>query len=201
MSRDSSPGSTLAHIRGRTRELHERAEALIDLPTLRTVERYRTLLSLLLGFHAPLERRLAHVDLHAVGLDLDARLKAHLLEDDLRCLGVEPRQVPACSDLPALPALPEALGCLYVLEGSTLGGQVISRHLRETMGIVPGEGGSFFASDGRDVGAMWRAFCRALAAGCPGEPEAVRAAESAVRTFSSFNHWLAAAPTFSSAST
>ena len=76
MSRDSSPGATLAHIRSRTRELHERAEALIDLPTLRTVERYRTLLSLLLGFHAPLERRLAHVDLHAVGLDLDARLKA-----------------------------------------------------------------------------------------------------------------------------
>jgi heme oxygenase (biliverdin-IX-beta and delta-forming) len=196
VNRDLSPGSTLAHVRARTRELHERAEALIDLPTLCTVERYRTLLSRLLGFHGPLERRLAHVDLRPVGLDLDARLKAHLLEDDLRCLGVEPGQVPACDDLPALPALPEALGCLYVLEGSTLGGQVISRHLRETMGIVPGGGGSFFASKGRDVGALWRAFCRALEAGCPGEPEAVRAAESAARTFSSFNGWLAAAPMF-----
>ena len=58
-----------------------------------------------------------------------------------------------------------------------------------------GRGGSFFASEGRDVGAMWRAFCRALEAGCPGEPEAIRAAESAVRTFASFNGWLAAAPT------
>lgn len=195
MNRDTSPGSTLAHVRARTRELHERAEALVDLSTLCTAERYRTLLSLFLGFHGPLERRLARVDLRAVGLDLDARLKAPLLEADLRCLGVDPGQVPACDDLPGLPALPEALGCLYVLEGSTLGGQVISRHLRKTMGIVPGHGGSFFASDGRDVGAMWRDFCRALEVGCPGEPEAIRAAESAVLTFSSFNHWLAAAPT------
>jgi heme oxygenase (biliverdin-IX-beta and delta-forming) len=188
-------GPALARTRAQTRELHERAEALVDLSRLRTVERYQTLLSRLLGFHGPLERRLAHVDLGVVGLDLDARRKAHLLEDDLRCLGVDPGQVPACGDLPALPALPEALGCLYVLEGSTLGGQVISRHLRETMSVVPGRGGSFFASEGRDVGAMWRAFCRALEAGCPGEPEATRAAESAVRTFASFNAWLAAAPT------
>lgn len=98
-------------------------------------------------------------------------------------------------DLPALPALPEALGCHYVLEGSTLGGQVISRHLQKTMGVVPGRGGSFFASEGRDMGVMWRAFCRALEAGCPGELEAIRAAGSDVRTFASFTRWLAVAPT------
>lgn len=195
MNRTTNSGPTLAHVRAHTRALHERAEALVDLETLRTVERYQTLLSRLLGFHAPLERRLAQVDLGVVGLDLDPRRKAHLLEDDLRWLGVDPGQVPACGALPALPALPEALGCLYVLEGSTLGGQVVSRHLREAMGVVPGRGGSFFASDGRDVGAMWRAFCRALEVGCPGEPEAIRAGESAVRTFASFNDWLAAAPT------
>ncbi len=157
-------------------------------------------LSLLLGFHRPLERRLARVDLGAVGLDLHARLKAPLLAEDLRCLGVDPGQVPDCGDLPALSALPEALGCLYVLEGSTLGGQVLSRHVREAMDIVPGRGGSFFASDGRDVGAMWRAFRAALEAGCPGEAEMLRAGEVAVRTFASFNQWLAASPALRSPS-
>lgn len=188
-------GRALEHLRARTHELHQRAEELFDLPSLRTLDRYRARLSLLLGFHRPLERRLARVDLGAVGLDLGARLRTPLLEQDLRCLGVDPAQVPDCDDLPALPALPEALGCLYVLEGSTLGGQVVSRHVRETMDIVPGRGGSFFAGDGRDVGAMWRDFRAALAAGCPSEAEVERAGEVAARTFASFNQWLASSPT------
>jgi heme oxygenase (biliverdin-IX-beta and delta-forming) len=198
-------GRALEHLRARTHELHQRAEGLVDLPSLHTLARYRALLSVLLGFHRPLEQRLARLDLGAVGLglglgldldlDLDARRKAHLLEEDLRCLGVDPAQVPDCGDLPELPALPEALGCLYVLEGSTLGGQVMSRHVREVMDILPGRGGSFFASDGRDVGAMWRAFCVALEAGCPGEAQVERAGEAAVRTFGSLTQWLAASLT------
>ena len=188
---ESSPGRALVHLRARTRELHQRAESLLDLPALRTLDRYRSLLSILLGFHRPLEQRLARVDLGPVGVNLHERLKTPLLERDLRCFGVEPASVPMCDDLPVSLALPEALGCLYVLEGATLGGQIISRHLRETMNIVPDGGGAFFASDCRDVGLMWRAFRDALEAGCPGEDNAIRAGDAAVCTFSSFNRWLA----------
>ncbi len=69
-------GTRPEHLRARTHELHRRAESLVDLSSLDTLARYRALLSLLLGFHRPLERRLARVDLGAVGLDLRARLKA-----------------------------------------------------------------------------------------------------------------------------
>lgn len=194
MKYQSSPGRTLVHLRVRTRELHQRAESLLDLPALRTLDRYCSLLSILLGFHRPLEQRLAGLDLGAVGVNLHERLKTPLLERDLRCFSVDPASVPVCGDLPVLLALPEALGCLYVLEGATLGGQIISRHLRETMNIVPDGGGAFFASDGRDVGLMWRAFRDALEAGCPGEDEAIRAGDAAVCTFASFNRWLADGP-------
>lgn len=194
MKHQSSPGRTLVHLRVQTRELHQGAESLLDLPTLRTLERYRSLLSILLGFHRPLEQRLARLDLGAVGVNLHERLKTPLLERDLRCFSVDLASVPVCGDLPVLLALPEALGCLYVLEGATLGGQIISRHLRETMNVVPDGGGAFFASDGRDVGPMWRAFRDALEAGCPGEDEAIRAGDAAVCTFASFNRRLADGP-------
>ena len=51
----------------------------------------------------------------------------------------------SADDLPDLQGVQEALGCLYVVEGSTLGGQVIARHLRQTLGVDPRCGGSFFA--------------------------------------------------------
>jgi heme oxygenase len=51
----------------------------------------------------------------------------------------------------------EALGRLYVLEGSTLGGAFIDRHLAG----LPGLGGirlHAFSPYGAETGAMWHAF-------------------------------------------
>ena len=41
-----------------------------------------------------------------------------------------------------------AFGCLYVMEGATLGGQVIGRHVRQTLGVTPETGGRFHAAYG-----------------------------------------------------
>ncbi len=55
---------------------------------------------------------------------------------------------------------------MYVLEGSTLGGTMISRRLRQSLGLHPGSGGGaqFFFSYGPQVGRMWRDFTAALEA-------------------------------------
>lgn len=52
------------------------------------------------------------------------------------------------------------LGVLYVVEGSTLGGRVIARHLAQTLGIRETSGASFFNIYQRNN--SWNVFCRWL---------------------------------------
>jgi heme oxygenase len=80
---------------------------------------------------------------------------------------------------------------LYVLEGSTLGGQLISRHINLVIGLAPGHGCDFFSGHGGATGEMWQRFrnsVEAYASARPSEPPAV--IESAVRTFQTFNAWM-----------
>jgi heme oxygenase (biliverdin-IX-beta and delta-forming) len=51
------------------------------------------------------------------------------------------------------------LGMLYVLEGSSMGGKVISLHLGKTLGDVPA---SFFNIYGNQVGSQWKRFIECL---------------------------------------
>jgi heme oxygenase len=53
------------------------------------------------------------------------------------------------------------LGSVYVMEGSTLGGQVIGKALRSAT-WVPEGGLRYFNPYGPRTGAMWRNFCVAL---------------------------------------
>jgi heme oxygenase len=122
----------LALLKDQTRHLHDRVERTVDLPArLHSAELYTSLLSRFYGFYAPLEDRLAVVDgLAAAGLVFRERLKAPLLRDDLTALGLgeaDVRSLPRCPDVPAAADTGAALGCLYVLEGATLGGQVVRR--------------------------------------------------------------------------
>jgi heme oxygenase len=182
-------------LRNGTREHHERAESRLPLldPAL-TRERYAHALAALHGFHAPLEARLTHVDWAAVGLDWEARRKAPLLARDLLQLGRSAREVgalPRCDVLPDTASLARALGCAYVLEGATLGGQLVRRHLQRTLALTPESGCAFFAAYGDRVGPMWRDFTARLASavdhgGCA--PDEVLA--GARDTFDAISAWL-----------
>jgi heme oxygenase len=62
-----------------------------------------------------------------------------------------------------VPTLAHALGLLYVLEGATLGGQLLRRRLGPALGLTEERGLAFFTAYGAEVGPMWRAFADALA--------------------------------------
>lgn len=56
-----------------------------------------------------------------------------------------------------------AAGALYVLEGSTLGGQIIVKHLQKTM--PPGFGkAAYFSGYQQKTGSMWKEFLQQLTA-------------------------------------
>lgn len=95
------------------------------------------------------------------GLDLDRRRKAPALAQDLRHFGAVPGEpCPA----PRLTHAAEAWGALYVVEGATLGGSLISRNLAEKPWFDGLKGRGHFAGYGAGTGAMWTAFRLALLA-------------------------------------
>jgi heme oxygenase (biliverdin-IX-beta and delta-forming) len=74
---------------------------------------------------------------------------------------------PETTDQPAVPSAVaedidspgKIVGMLYAIEGSALGGQVVSRHLVENMGLTGEAGARFFQGYGADTLLRWREFC------------------------------------------
>lgn len=150
---------------------------------------YRSLLERLYGFYAPWERRAApFLDQALPGFFSDRR-KAPLLEQDLRYLGSEPAVIRECPNLPATDSLPPLLGSLYVLEGATLGGQILTRHFAQHFNFSRQQGCSFFASYGSETGRRWRAFCELLDSYSSADYNTV-IVQSAIQTFDCFENWL-----------
>jgi heme oxygenase (biliverdin-IX-beta and delta-forming) len=92
-------------------------------------------------------------------------------------------------DLPKVETFAQTLGAKYVFEGATLGGRIISRHLRQNLHIMPEKDAAFFNSYGENVGQMWKAFgaLTAAHAGLLNSDEEIIA--SAQETFTKFEKW------------
>jgi len=157
-----------------------------------TDDSYRFLLARLWGFYAPFESALAGLDWRGSGILLEDRRKLPWLEADLLYLGMTRASIASlnrCHDLPRISNVHDGLGALYVLEGSTLGGQVILRTLQSQLDISPLVGGRFFASYGKRISAMWRGYLSALevAGGMPAGADAIEI--GALDTFGAFDRW------------
>lgn len=185
----------LASLKHHTARLHLRVESAVDLPRrVGTLGSYSELLGRLLGFYEPFEERLAATPAARVpGLELASRFKVPLLVADLEHLGHGRGEIdafPRCLALPAPRSLAQALGCLYVLEGSTLGGRFIRQHVERSLGLS-GPGVAFFSSYGDDLGRMWKTFGEVVESAVIGEEDRGAALEFAAATFEAFEEWLA----------
>lgn len=162
-----APPAILQQLARGTSDMHARIERCVPLLDANLhIDTYDAYLEAMLGFYEPFEAVLAGFGWHRVGLDFLRRRKTYLIVRDLRHLGHDDRMIaaiPRCRDLPRPTDLLQALGCLYVLEGATLGGHVLTRRVKQSLGLSPASGCAFLASYGKDVGPMWRAFGSALA--------------------------------------
>lgn len=193
LASDGGPRVLMERLREGTRSLHARVETSVDLMgRCSTLDGYRGLLVRMLGLYIPLEAALGRLDWHGTAIDLEERSKLRLLRADLAALG-GPDHVPSPTVVPHLPTLAAGFGCLYVLEGSTLGGQLILRHVSASLGVGAAGGASFFASYGPRLGAMWQSFGRAATAHCEDAPRIEEAVSAAIATFESFEGWLGSA--------
>jgi heme oxygenase len=178
-----------------TSEFHNALESKLRVLLGRglTLNRYAAMQKKFYGFYAPIEARLFSIrGWDDPELKLTSRLKVPLLVGDLVCLSVDPAEIarlPFCVALPRLKTVPEALGCLYVLEGSTLGGRVITALLKKALPLDQSRGCSFFNSYGNEVGLMWSSFLGILERHCETYDDGDVVVRSACQTFASLDRW------------
>jgi heme oxygenase (biliverdin-IX-beta and delta-forming) len=182
----------LRRLRTATADDHARVEAALDLmdPALDR-PRLAAAMSVLHGFWAAAEEGLArwadgHAD-DAARVDWPQRRRAHLYEADLHELGAT-----ASTARPALPEVrdtDEALGRMYVLEGATLGGTFIDRHLAG-LPALSGLRLTAFSPYGERTGGMWHSFRLTTRAHAAGRGDSDRVVDAACRTFAALVDWV-----------
>lgn len=175
---------------------HEQLEQHLQLlrPTMSLPE-YRALLESLYGFYAPWEQCAAPFLHRVLPGFFEKRCKTPFLEKDLRVLRSNLAAIPQCPSLPDTTSLLTLLGSLYVLEGATLGGQILTKHFVRQFHLSCEEGCSFFSSYGLAVGQRWRVFCDLLISYSSPDHNAV-IVQSAVDTFRYLGQWLRAGDQF-----
>ena len=152
---------------------------------------YENLLKKFLGFYQVLEPQLAVYDhWSSLGLDLKERLKTPSLLQDLKRLHVDIRDIPSAPAPDWIHDEASAMGTFYVMEGSTLGGQVITRHVSAHLQLSPDHGLAFFSSYGDAVGARWKETREALLRFAEQSSAEDAMIESAKKTFTGLAAWL-----------
>ena len=187
--------SILLRLKRDTQSIHCSLEERVDLlNSVRTTGSYRALLENFYGLYCPYETALQQSmpTIHQWLPDIQSRTRIEALRMDLTILGNSSPHNLSQATIPPLQTIADMFGCLYVLEGSTLGGQIISRHIHEKLNYTPDSGCAFFNGYGSNIGAFWMKFCSAIEAYSATHPEDNDAiVASATRTFQTFYHWTA----------
>ena len=173
-------------LRAATRSHHERIDRLIDFRRLPEPARYARVLQAFGAFLPAWEAAVADALPPGRRAWLAGRSRAPFLSRDLEALGLAP---PAPVRLPGFRNAAAAWGSLYVMEGSALGGQVITRSLA-ARGLLPNSGGAYFHGWGEATAAMWREFRDLLEAELRDPDALAPACEAACRTFESLSSLL-----------
>ena len=179
--------SLLTELKSSTRSEHDSIERSLNLldPEM-SLEKYQDILKRFFGFYASVEPELGRYPA-VMGED---HLKTPVLKRDLLYFRVDPDSV---KKLPTesftVKNIEEAIGMLYVLEGSSLGAQVLSRHFERELKVSPGKGLDFFSGHGAETMPRWLRFKEKLET-LGSELDHSRIIVSAKKTFNLLENWL-----------
>lgn len=156
----------MAKLKEATKDQHDGLESTVNvMDHTFSLEDYVGLMTRFYRFYRAFEPEIGRLDWTGTGYDPLERAKLPKLERDLDNLGVpsaEREELTPFTELPLLDNHARAFGSLYVVEGATLGGQLIKRHLEQHLGLTPDNGAAFFGGYGAETGPMWKRFGSSL---------------------------------------
>ncbi len=156
---------------------------------------YHTLLGTYYQLYALLEERInVFLKGHPEVFAYDERCKLPWLINDLAFFQIDPLTLPPLSPSAAvflsIETIGQLVGVLYVVEGSTLGGQMISQLLTKNLGFTRDTGSCFFTGYGENTMPFWQRFI-AFSDTLTGDNRQCQAAvDAACQTFQLFNQVL-----------
>lgn len=187
------PTTFLMRLRSKTANSHQLIEQNNVSQSLMsqnvTTTQYAQYLSKMYSFVHGFEKIVFPLLKHYELLQLDERRKSHLIEADLALLNYSavPRYENDELFSTHYQTAAAALGGMYVLEGSTLGGQIISRHLSKILGNSVEGKTTYLTAYTSQTGSMWKNFLQLLCAESDRHGFEEEIIDSAVNTFSLLN--------------
>jgi len=182
----------LSNLRQKTGASHVQLEenyyskAILDSSV--TLANYQTYIARLYGVVSACENNI-FPSLSLLIPDLDQRFKAPLIVQDLKNTGF--------ADTGNLPTFDfefstqaEALGIMYVIEGSTLGGRVLYKNINQSLGLDAQNGASYFWGYGQQTGQYWKTFISLFSQYAVEENCEDEIISSAIQTFDAIDNWL-----------
>jgi heme oxygenase len=174
-----------------TTSSHQKLEKSVVklIHTLQTSADYSYLLNLFYRYFAGLERLIERQNIKKYLPDYDERRKANLLLEDLLALHLSSPEICEKAYLPFIDSPFQALGAIYVMEGSTLGGvyiiKMIQKKLSGNKNIF-----HFFSGYGDRNPLMWSRFKKALDHSTVEEEEMALILSGAEDSFHKFYEWI-----------
>ncbi len=142
------------HLKKVIKNAHDKLEhqpILLQLLRDVSIDEYANALAALHGVHAAIEKNIVNFLANQPDLfDYESRLKTPALEEDLKDLA----KVPFISKIafPMPKNVAELVGIIYVIEGSTMGGQFLARKIGDKFPI------RFFSGYGANTDQKWQEF-------------------------------------------
>lgn len=147
-----------------TRPNHQQLEKMLvtQLRSINTQKEYVKLLQLFYSYFGALEDKINQYIGPDKLADYFQRRKTESIASDIKKLGGTIHEKAKDQDLPKIEGHLQAFGALYVIEGSTLGGKIISQMMAKQLNIENTTGMSFFNGYGNDTELMWASFKESL---------------------------------------
>lgn len=156
--------SFLNDLKTQTADSHKKLEELpvsmsIMSPDMK-IEEYAKYLNLMHDVHADTEETVFPLFSGLLD-DLEQRRKKQLIEADLSYLNYDVTSFEKVFKTENI-SIPFALGILYVVEGSTLGGRFILKNVSKVPQLSGDKGVSYFNGYGDKTGSFWKSFLNFL---------------------------------------
>ncbi len=171
-------------IKDATKTAHQQLEkqVVLKLKAIRSNADYAEVLKHFYAYFNAVEKAIKPYITTQVLPDYTDRRNSSYLKLDIEELGATVNDLPAAK-APEISNLQQALGALYVMEGSIMGGSIIVQMLAK-YGVEKGI--SFFSGYGQQTGEMWAKFIAVLNANAQDETQENQSIDAANQTFGNF---------------
>lgn len=175
-----------------TRPNHRQLEKRLvtQLRSISTTEEYVKLLQLFYTYFGGLEDKINQYIGSDLLSDYSQRRKTESIACDIKKLGGTIHEKAKDRELPTIENHLQAVGALYVIEGSTLGGKIISQMIAKQLNIENTTSMSFFNGYGDNTELMWASFRESLNSQFKNQSEIGVIIGAADETFFKFNLWI-----------